>query len=482
MGGMETLTADGYLVARELLQRGVAVVYVLAFAAVVHQWPALLGDRGLTPARIVLERVPWRRAPSLFRLHYSDRFTVGVAVVGVVLASGLVVGLPQRVGSLATLTSFGALWVLYLSYVNIGRVWYAFGWESILLEVGFLAMFLGGHDSGVPWPTLLLARWLLFRVEFGAGLIKWRGDPCWRELTCLDFHHETQPLPAGLSWWFHRLPAPLHKVEVAANHVTQLVLPVLLFLPQPIAGGVAVAVLVTQGWLVVSGNFAWLNVLTMVLATAALPDAWVGGSAGWLGALTPDRAPTVVPSWLLVVVCLVFALQVVLSWWPVRNLLARDQRMNASFNPFHLVGTYGAFGSVTRHRYELVIEGTEDPVPDASGTWRAYEFPAKPTDPRRRPPQIAPYHLRLDWLLWFAAMSPAPNERDGWVLALLDRLLVGDPAIRRLLRHDPFDGRAPTAVRVRRFRYRFTTRAERRASGAWWHREPVGDYTGIVRR
>ncbi|HSK24892.1 MAG TPA: lipase maturation factor family protein [Egicoccus sp.] len=479
---METLSADGYLVARELLQRGVALVYVLAFAAVVHQWPALLGDRGLTPARALLTRVPWRQAPSLFHLRYSDRLAVGAAFVGVLVALALVAGLPQRIGSLTTLAAFALLWVLYLSYVNIGQIWYAFGWESILLEAGFLATFLGGHDSAVPWPTLLLARWLLFRVEFGAGLIKWRGDPCWRDLTCLDYHHETQPLPAGLSWWFHRLPTPLHKVEVAANHVTQLLLPALLFLPQPFAGVSGVAVLVTQGWLVVSGNFAWLNLVTMVLATAALPDAWLGGAGGPLGALTPATAPAAVPTWLAVVVGFVLATQTVMSWWPVRNLLAREQRMNASFNPFHLVGTYGAFGSITRQRFELVIEGTEDPHPDASGTWHAYEFPAKPTDPRRRPRQVAPYHLRLDWLLWFAAMSPAPNRRDAWMLALLDRLLTGDPTVRRLLRHDPFDGRAPTAVRVRRFHYRFTTRAERRRTGAWWHREPVGDYTGIVRR
>lgn len=479
---MELLSTDGYLVARELLQRGVALVYVLGFVAVVHQWRPLLGDAGLTPARTVLERVPWRRAPSLFHLGYDDRLAVAGAVVGAVVAVGLVAGLPQRLGSLATLLAFGWLWLLYLSYVNIGRVWYAFGWESILLEAGFVAMFLGGHDSPVPWPTLLLVRWLLFRVEFGAGLIKWRGDPCWRDLTCLDYHHETQPLPAGLSWWFHHLPAPLHRVEVAANHVTQLLLPLLLFLPQPFAGVAGAAVLVTQAWLVVSGNFAWLNLVTMVLAVAALPDAWLGGADGWLGGLTPEQVPAVPPAWLAVVVGVVFAGQLALSWWPVRNLLSPRQRMNASFNPVHLVGAYGAFGSVTRHRFELVIEGTEDPAPGPGSAWHAYEFPAKPTDPGRRPPQVAPYHLRLDWLLWFAAMSPAPSRRDDWLLALLDRLLAGDPGVRRLLRHDPFDGRAPTAVRVRRFRYRFTTRAERRATGDWWHRDPAGDYTGILRR
>ncbi|MFA9445391.1 lipase maturation factor family protein [Egicoccus sp. AB-alg6-2] len=479
---MDPWSADGYVIARELFQRGVGLVYVVAFAAVVHQWRPLLGSDGLTPVPAFVARVSWRSSPSLFHLGYADRLAVGGAWFGMALSAAVVLGLPQAAGTATTLATFAVLWLLYLSYVNVGQVWYAFGWESILLEAGFLAMFLGGHDSAVPWPALLLVRWLLFRVEFGAGLIKWRGDPCWRDLTCLDYHHETQPLPSVFSWHFHRLPRSLHRIEVAANHVTQLLLPALLFLPQPLAGITAVAVLVTQAWLVVSGNFAWLNLVTMVLATAALPDTWLGGTGGPLGVLAPREVAATTPGWFAVLVSMVAAAQVVMSWWPVRNLLSRTQRMNASFNPLHLVGTYGAFGSVTRHRFEIVLEGTLDPDPDEDADWHAYEFPAKPTDPRRRPPQVAPYHLRLDWLLWFAAMRPGPGPRDRWFLALLERLLEGDPGIRRLLRVDPFDGRAPTAVRARRYHYRFTSRAERRDTGAWWHRERAGDYTGIVRR
>ncbi|MFA9428867.1 lipase maturation factor family protein [Egicoccus sp. AB-alg2] len=478
---MSGLSADGYVLAREFFQRGVGLVFVLAFVAVVHQWRPLLGDGGLTPARRFLARVSWRSAPSLFHWRYSDRFAVALAWVGLALAVAVVLGFPQRAGTLATMGTFLLLWGLYLSYVNVGQIWYAFGWESILLEAGFLAAFLGGHDSAVPWLALLLVRWLLFRVEFGAGLIKWRGDPCWRALTCLDHHHETQPIPSVFSWWFHHLPGRLHKVEVAANHVTQLVLPFLLFLPQPLAGVAAVAVLVTQGWLVFSGNFAWLNLVTMVLALTALPDAWVGGADGPLGGLAP-AVPAAVPAWFAVAVGALFAAQVAMSWWPVQNLLSRRQRMNASFNPLHLVGTYGAFGSITRDRFEIVLEGTRDPRPDQDSDWRAYEFRAKPTDPARRPRQIAPYHLRLDWLLWFAAMTPSPTHQHPWFAALLRQLLAGEPAVRRLLRHDPFDGEAPTALRARRYRYRFTTRDERRATGDWWHRTPAGEYTGIVVR
>ena len=476
---MSGLSADGYLVARELFQRGVGVVFVLAFVAVVHQWRPLLGDAGLTPARRLLLRTRFRTTPSLFHWRYGDRLAVGLAWVGAALSVAVVAGLPQRAGTIATMAAFLVLWGLYLSYVNVGQTWYAFGWESILLEAGFLAAFLGGHDEPVPWLGLLLVRWLLFRVEFGAGLIKWRGDPCWRALTCLYHHHETQPLPSGLSWWFHHLPRRLHRVEVAANHVTQLALPFLLFLPQPLAGVAGVAVLVTQG---LAGAQRQLRV-----AQPRDHGARDGRVARRLARGTGRRArdagpspPTASSTWFVVVVGVVFAGQVVLSRWPVANLLSRDQAMNAAYNPFHLVGTYGAFGSITRDRFEVVLEGTADPDPGDDSDWRAYEFVAKPTDPLRRPGQIAPYHLRLDWLLWFAAMSPDPARQHPWFAALLRHLLVGEPGIRRLLRHDPFHGRAPTAVRARRVHYRFTTPAERRATGAWWHVTPAGAYTAIL--
>ncbi len=475
---MDVLGAEGYGLARELLQRGIGGLYVLAFVAVVHQWRPLLGEHGLTPTPRFLERMTFRRVPSLFHWRYSDRLAVGLGWVGIVLALAVVVGIPQRAGTPATVAVFATLWLLYLSYVNIGQVWYAFGWESILLEAGFLAMLLGGSDVAVPWPTLVLLRWLLFRVEFGAGLIKLRGDRCWRDLTCLDHHHETQPLPGPLSASFHHLPAWLHRIEVAANHVTQLIVPFLLFLPQPAAGGAGVAIIATQGWLLLSGNFAWLNAVTIVLATSALPDAWFGR----VGEVAAAASLAGVPVWFGALVLVVAVGQVVMSWWPVTNMLSPRQRMNASFNPLHLVGTYGAFGSITRHRFELVIEATCDPTPGPDSAWSAYGFVAKPGDPNRRPPQVAPYHLRLDWLLWFAAMSSAPTRQHPWFSALLRQLLDGDPLIRRLVRHDPFDGQPPTAVRVRRYRYHLRSRRERAADGRWWAREPVGLATGIIPR
>src|SRR5207302_8550538 len=168
---------------------------------------------------------------------------------------------------------WAALWALYLSFVNIGQTFYAFGWETLLLETGFLAIFLGPASVAPPVTLLYLVRWLVFRVEFGSGLITLRGDECWRDLTCLYYHHETQPMPNPLSWYFHRLPKPLHRIEVVGSHFAQLVAPVLLFAPQPIASVAALVMAVTQFWLVLSGNFAWLNAVTIALAISAFDNA-----------------------------------------------------------------------------------------------------------------------------------------------------------------------------------------------------------------
>jgi hypothetical protein len=455
---MSWFDSPDYWLARLVFQRGLGAIYLIGFVVAANQFRGLLGTTGLLPIPRYTERTPMRRAPSLFQLHYSDRFFALVAWGGAVLATATVAGLAD-VGPLWTsLLVWAVLWALYLSIVNVGQIWYGFGWESLLLEAGFLAIFLGNARVAPPVLVLWLLRWLLFRVEFGAGLIKLRGDRCWRDLTCLRYHHETQPLPGPFSWFFHRLPDQLHRVEVAANHVAQLGAPVLLFTPQPVASVAAALMIVTQLWLVASGNFAWLNWLTIVIAVSALDGSVV--------AHHPHFDAT--PHWYQGVVLAVTALIVGLSYQPARNLLSRRQVMNTTFDPFHLVNTYGAFGTVTRHRDEVVIEGTADLSIDDGTTWRQYEFKGKPGDPRRRPPQVAPYHLRLDWLMWFVPLSPSYGAT--WLPALLAKLLANDRPVLKLLRANPFPDAPPVHVRAVLYRYSYTSWRERRATGAWWSR------------
>jgi hypothetical protein len=472
---MSWFPAPDYWFARLVFERGLAAIYVIAFTVAGRQFRGLLGSRGLLPIPRYLRRVSFWQQPSLFHFRYSDRLFATVAWSGAALGAAMTAGLGDAIPLWGAMLAWLALWALYLSIVNVGQVWYGFGWESLLLETGFLAVFLG--NSGSPPPALLLwlLRWLLLRLELGAGLIKLRGDRCWRDLTCLRYHHETQPMPGPLSWFFHHLPDPVHRIEVLGNHVAQLAAPLALFAPQPAASVAAAVMIITQLWLVASGNFAWLNWLTIVIACSVM-DTSLAGRLLPLPA-PPRLAPA--PPWYEALVIAYAAAVVALSFRPARNLVARRQLMNASFDPFRLVNTYGAFGSITRHRYELVIEGTADPGPGPRTRWVQYEFQGKPGDPRRMPPQIAPYHLRLDWLMWFAALSPAYAE--PWLSRLLQALLTGDPNVLRLLRVNPFPGQPPARVRVSRYRYRFTTWRQLRQTGAWWERTPAGIYTGPVR-
>ncbi len=462
--------APDYWLSRLVLERGLALVYLIAFTATLDQFVPLLGERGLLPVPRLLRVTSWRSTPSLFRLHYSDRALYLAAGLGWALAAAQLAGGPDLGPPWLTMLVWLLLWALYLSIVNVGQVFYSFGWESLLLEAGFLAIFLGSSRVAPPIVTIFIMRWLVFRLEFGAGLIKLRGDRCWRDLTCLYYHHETQPMPNPLSWYFHRLPRPLHKVEVASNHFAQLVVPFALFAPQPAADIAAAVVVVTQSYLLLSGNFAWLNALTIVLATSAMDDT----ALSHVVPVAPPAHALTDPAWFVALVLTATALVAGLSYWPAHNLVSRRQLMNASFNKLHLVNTYGAFGSVTKVRYEVVLEGT-----DSDGHWQEYEFKGKPGSLRRRPPQVAPYHLRLDWLMWFAAISPAYAE--GWLVALVGKLLAADRGARRLLRRDPFGGQPPGAIRAQLYRYRFTTFGERRRTGQWWVRTYAGQYLPPLR-
>ncbi|MFA7498085.1 MAG: lipase maturation factor family protein [Leucobacter sp.] len=480
---MEGFAAVDFWVAREVLQRGIAALFLVAFLSTLNQFPALLGERGLLPAPRFLEFMTATRArraelrPTLFRwLRYTDRRLAVLCWIGIAVSALLLAGIPQLGGPWLPMLAFLTLWLSYMSVVSIGQTFYGFGWEMLLLEAGFLAAFLGSRDQPPPTVVIVLFWWLLFRLEFGAGLIKIRGGREWRDLTALTFHHETQPMPGPLSRQAHLMPRWFHCAEVIGNHVAQLAVPFLLFAPivglwvdSPIpgvVGTVAAAIVIgTQLWLVCTGNFAWLNWATIVLAASAVSvpgvTLWGDPSAG--AGLVVDGLPL----WWLLLTSAVALLIAGLSWPALRNLASRRQLMNASFNRWQLANAYGAFGTVTRTRVEYVIEGSAVPGP-AESDWREYEFKGKPGDVRRVPGQFAPYHLRLDWLMWFL---PLGHSLENWFTTLLVRLLEADGPTLALLRRDPFAGERPQLVRVVTYRYRFTTRAERRDTGAVWVRD-----------
>ena len=460
--------ATDYELARQVLERGIAAVYLIAFLSTMAQFRVLLGERGLQPAPTFIRRAGDRLGPTLFRRRYSDRLLVTVTALGAIVSASLVAGIPQLAPSWVPMAAFLLVWLGYLSIVDVGQTFYGFGWESLLLEAGFAAAFLGSNDQSPPVVMIVFVRWLVFRLEFGAGLIKIRGDRSWRNLTALYYHHETQPMPGPLSWFFHHLPKWFHRLEVLGNHFAQLVVPFFLFAPQPVASVAAAIVILTQLWLVASGNFAWLNVLTIVLAFSAISDPVAHVVVPALAAHTDH---VVTPVWFFIVVCVVGLLLLWLSWPPLKNLFSRHQLMNASFNRWHLVNAYGAFGSVTKERFEVVVEATDSTDP-ATAEWREYEFRGKPGDPRRWPRQFAPYHLRLDWLMWFLALG---SRGEDWFYPLLQKLLEADPATLRMLRSAPFGSDRPAMVRASLYRYRFSSWEQLRHDHVWWVREHVAE-------
>lgn len=461
-----------YWLTRLVIQRGLAGIYLIAFVVAVNQFRPLLGTRGLTPVPWFTSHTSFWQSPSVFYWYYSDRFAAALQWLGVALAALALSGLSERFGTPASMVVWGLLWAIYLSIVNVGQVWYGFGWETLLLECGFLAIFFGARDTAPPVLVIWMFRWVTFRIMLGAGLIKLRGDPCWRDLTCLAWYFQTQPIPNPISWLFARLPLAADKAGVLFNYLAEVVAPFGYLVPKAavrrIAGGITVLFQLTI-W--VSGNLSWLNWLTIVAALSAFDD-------GMLRHVLPVHPgplePLAFPH--QVAVAALAAVVAMLSVRPVLNLISNSQMMNASFEPLHLVNTYGAFGSISQDRYEVIIQGTADSIITPATQWREYQFKAKPGDVMRRPPFLAPYHLRIDWLMWFAALDR--EYADPWFVPLVARLLQNDPGTLGLFARNgnPFPDRPPRWIRVQLYLYKFATPEQRRATGAWWTRTYVQPY------
>ena len=504
---------QSFWLTRIVLLRALSLVYFVAFAVAFNQNTALLGDNGLLPAKLYLQRLrqvnefpegsvsvemlssfpTWLWFAPEGRMDACLRAT---AMLGMLLSASVLI----NGGSNVFIQLL--LWLLYHSLVTVGQRWYGFGWESQLLETGFISMLMvplwsvNALPAGcpMPWVALWAFRWLCFRVMIGAGLIKIRGDTCWRDLTAMCYHYETQPVPNPLSRLLHWTPVWWHKFETAANHVIELVLPWLVVSPLRtlvVAGGLVQ--LLFQATLVLSGNLSFLNWLTMVPALAALDDGVLTflfrretlASVSALNAAAAS-APGSTLAAALREACNagVCALLVFLSAPVMRNIFSQNQVMNTSFGAWRLVNTYGAFGSITRRREEIILQGTDmdlsdarvRALPDDQQRWREYHLKAKPGDTRRRPPWISPYHYRLDWLMWFLPFG-SPS-RNPWVFHLLGKLLVNDASVGALLRENPFArGAPPKYVRAELYAYEYTRPGSPEARrGEWWTRRRVRSY------
>jgi hypothetical protein len=473
--------AASYRLTRFVILRLLGLVYFFAFLSLARQVLPLIGRQGLLPAGLFLERVAGRlgsrfegflQVPSLFWIDSSDSCLFFMAWAGVALSVPLLLGFANAI-------LMAILWALYMSFVHIGQDWYGYGWEIQLLETGFLAIFLCPLLDPRPFPrrpppvaVIWLFRWLAFRIMLGAGLIKIRGDSCWRDLTCLYYHYETQPIPNPLSRLLHFMPRWFHNGGALFNHLNELILPWLVFGPRLARHLAGVSMVAFQVILILSGNLSFLNWLTIVPILACFDDSLLrrvlpGRLTALAGGDTLEARPS--KAWMVAVSALVLVVAV-LSVYPVMNLFSSRQRMNTSFNRLALVNTYGAFGSVGKARGEIVFAGTEDPVITGGTVWKEYEFLCKPGDPRRRPCIVAPYQPRIDWQIWFAAMSNP--DRYPWTVHFVWKLLHNDPGALSLIAGNPFPDAPPRHVRAEFYRYEFAPLGD--PDGFWWRRSLMG--------
>ncbi|KAH0520746.1 Lipase maturation factor 1 [Microtus ochrogaster] len=486
VGSPARLRTGTFWLTRVVLLRALAFIYFVAFLVAFNQNKALIGDRGLLPCRLYLKNVQqyfqgragwdaWSATPTvLWLLDWSNmNFNLDLlALLGLGLSSFVLVT------GCANMILMATLWALYMSLVNVGQIWcHSLRWESQLLETGFLGIFLcplwtlSRLPKHTPTSGVVLwgFRWLIFRIMLGA----------------------TQPVPNPMAYYLHRSPWWFHHFETLSNHFLELVVPFFLFLGRRMCILHGVLQILFQVILIISGNLSFLNWLTIVPSLACFDDAALGflfpsgprGLKNQVLKMQKEETQGVQskPRYGCMVRQVVnFSLGILVAWLSVPvviNLLSSRQVMNTSFNPLRIVNTYGAFGSITKERTEVILQGTASPnasAPDA--VWEDYEFKCKPGDLWRRPCLISPYHYRLDWLMWFAAFQT--YEQNEWIIHLAGKLLAGDAEALSLLALNPFEGKAPPRwIRGEHYRYRFSLPSgQHAAQGKWWIRKRIGPY------
>src|SRR5271170_5611069 len=460
------LEAERYTLVSWVFLRLFGAIYVAAFASLAVQILGLIGHEGILPVQDYLEAAhralggsAYRILPTLFWVNSGDTALVAGAVAGIVLGLLVIVNRWTRPALIG-------LFALYLSYVYAGQEFMSFQWDSLLLEVGFLAIFLTGRSRIVVW----LYRWLLFRYLFLAGVVKLlSGDPTWRNLTALQYHFWTQPLPTLLAWYAARLPPWLLKAGTAAALGIELACVFLIFLPRRLRAAAALCVLLLQLLIALTGNYNFFNLLTMLLCIFLFDDAALRGLIPRrLKLRAESRAPragrlaTIVAAALALIV-IPLGLNRIWQAFAHRSLPGLGA-ITRAVSPLFIVNSYGLFAVMTVTRPEIVIEGSDD-----GHVWREFVFRYKPGPVSRPSLWNIPHQPRLDWQMWFAALGSV--RENPWTIGLMQRLLEGSPAVLALLDSNPFADAPPKYVRAWLYDYRFAD-PRARAQGQWWVRRP----------
>jgi len=476
-----------------LFLRAMGIVFAIAIISLWVQMVSLVGDHGILPAREFLDAVGshfgverfWL-LPTVFWVSASNAAIHIVCALGLASSLAVMIGLVPAPGLLLA-------WAAYLSLLGIGQDFLRFQWDTLLLEAGMVAILLAPwrwrlRNAGPPpHPALWLARWLIFRLMLTSALVKLTsGDPTWRNLTTLDYHYFTQPLPPWTAWYAHHSPEWFHKLSVLMMYLSEGVAPFLIWGPRRVRMTGAAIICALQILIMATGNYGFFNILTLVLCIPLLDDGLFTRSqdteepvaCGVTGATAPEWVPMTPRARSRVnipragIVALIFLATLVplagaLKINPTR--LGPVSALSRALSPFYVANHYGLFAVMTTARPEIIVEGSRD------GTeWKAYEFRYKPGDVTKRPRMCTPHMPRLDWQMWFAALGDVRQNR--WFLVLCWRLLEGSPDVRRALAVDPFGSDPPKYIRANVYMYEFTTAEERKTTHAWWKRTLRGPY------
>ena len=439
--------------------RALAVIYGTAFLSLAPQIQGLIGSRGIEPLRSFMDVVAnqlggarFYAMPTVFWIDASDQTLSAVCILGVALAVLLLFGRLEKL-------MLVLLFVLYLSVSTAGQDFLSFQWDALLLESGFLAIFLGR-----PVVVVWLFRLLVFRLNFLSGCVKLlSGDPTWRNLSALDFHYHTQPIPNVVSWYADRLPRALEHFSTAAVLGIEIGVPFLIFLPRRIRMFGAGCLIGLQLLILITGNYAFFNWLTIALCIFLFDDQA-------LARFVPARGAFGRQGSVARILTAVFAGLIAL--FGAGRILEAFNRAPAPLSgivklvsPFEIVNSYGLFAVMTTTRPEIIVEGSED-----GDNWSAYEFRYKAGALDRAPRWVAPFQPRLDWQMWFAALGS--YRENLWFVGFVEKLLQGSPEVIGLLERNPFPDHPPRYIRAMAFEYSFTNRGER----GWWKRKPLGTY------
>lgn len=459
---------DQYIIASKLFIRMLGAIYFFAFSAFIPQIRGLVGKEGILPVERFLQLVELKYGkksyyllPSIFWLYASDAFLVSVVFAGTLVSIFLMLGIwPPLMIFL--------LYVLYISIVSIGQDFLSFGWEVFLLEITANAFFLSWTDVPNPFVWISL-NVLIFRFHFQAGAVKLQsGDASWKNLTAMAYHYQTQPIPNTQAFFFHKLPLWFHKFSCLLMFFSEFFIPLLIFGTQEMRLCAFVFLAGFQGMVWFSGNFSYLNHLTVVLCLMLISDQYLHLIFG-ISSPPPIETSLTLDIFLSIIGCFLLTVQLIRFYhhffW---NSLF--DKILSFVSPFHIGNRYGIFAVMTTKRYEVVIEGSED-----GQSWKEYAFWYKPSELDRRPRRISPFQPRLDWQVWFLPFSYYYGE--PWFSNFLFRILQGSPHVLKLVRVNPFSKNPPKYIRALLYDYTFTDFNTWKKTGRWWDRVYVGQYS-----